>query len=121
LKALRVLRCLTHTYEDTLQWIEKKQDPVLSVANEASSTNKSIRGANSQTINYYILSLPATFDLYPQNFSKQFNQLTEQLNASNAIYIRDALLSISHKVPDQYFLKHYIEFIRSEHLSKLGE
>jgi len=121
LKALPVLRHLTHTYHDTLQWIETKQDSFLSVSNDASSSNNSGRGANIQTINHYILSLPATFDLFPQDLFKQFDRLTAELNASNAIYIRDAMLSISQKMTDEYFLKHYIEFIRNERFLKLGE
>jgi uncharacterized protein (DUF924 family) len=120
LKALRVLRRLSHTHHETLQWIEEKQDPFLSVASDTSSSNHSNRGANIQTINYYIISLSATFDLFPKNLFKQFDRLTAQLNASNAIFIRDAILSISQKVTDEYFLKHYLEFLRSEHLSKLG-
>ncbi|CAF4358385.1 unnamed protein product, partial [Adineta steineri] len=85
-----------------------------------SSTTKSIRAANIQTINYYILSLPATFDLIPQDLWKQFDRLKTQLNSSNATYIKDAFLSISRKMTDESFLKHYTEFIRSEHLGKLG-
>jgi predicted DNA-binding protein len=121
LKALRVLRPLSHTYYDTLQWIENKQEPFLSQTSDISSSNRSTRGANIQTINYYILSLPASFDLFPQELFQQFDRLKAQLNASNATYIREAIFSISQKVTDQYFLKHYIEFIHSEHFSKLGE
>jgi len=120
LKALRVLRRLTHTYQNTLQWIEQKQGSFLSVSSDTSLNNKPTRGANIQTINYYILSLPATFDLIPQDLFKQFDRLTTQLSASNAIYVKDALFCLSRKVTDQYFLEHYIEFIRSEHFSKLG-
>jgi hypothetical protein len=106
LRALRVLCRLTSTYQDTLQWIEKKQDPFLSVSGDTSN-NGSARGANIQTINHYILSLPAIYDLFPQNLFKQFDRLTAELNAS------DAILSISQKVTDEYFLKHCIEFFRN--------
>ncbi len=122
LKALRVLRRLTHTYQNTLQWIEQQQqqDSFLSIPNDSSSNNNSFRGATIQTINYYILSLSATFDLNSQDLFKQFNRLITKLNASNATYIRDALLCISQKLTDEYFLEHYIKFIQSEHFSKLG-
>ncbi len=107
---------MTYTYSNTLQWIEQKQDSFSSISND-----KSTRGANIQTINHYILLLPATFDLIPQDLFKQFDRLTTKLTASNAIYVRDALLCISQKVIDQVFFEHYIEFIRSEHFSKLGK
>lgn len=85
------------------------------------SDNKSVRGANIQIINYYILSLTATFDLFPQDLIKQFDRLKKELNASNATYIKDGIFSISQKVTDEYFLKHFIEFIQNEGFSKLGK
>ncbi|CAF2442483.1 unnamed protein product [Rotaria sp. Silwood2] len=120
LKALHVLSRLTHTYHYTLQWIEKNQNVFSSITIDTSSNNNSGRGANIQTINYYILSLPSMFDLFPQDLFKQFDLLKEKLNASNATYVRNATLSISKKVTDQYFLQHFIKFIHSEYFSKLG-
>ena len=116
LKALRVLRRLNHTYHGTLQWIEAKQG-----LSETRSSNCSARGANIQTINYYILSLPASFDLFPQELFKQFDRLKGLLNPSNAIYVKDALWNISQKTTDQYFLKYCIEFIQSKDFSKFGK
>ncbi|CAF3417336.1 unnamed protein product [Rotaria sp. Silwood1] len=120
LKALHILSRLTYTYHYTLEWIEKNQNIFSSITNDTSSSNNSGRGANIQVLHHYILSLPATFDLFPQDLYKQFDRLKEKLNASNATYVRNAMLSISQKVTDQYFLQHFIEFIHSEHLSKLG-
>ncbi|CAF1313648.1 unnamed protein product [Adineta steineri] len=121
LKAVRVLRRFSHMYQNTLELIEKNQDAfLLRTIDTTSTTIKSIRGANIQTINYYILSLPATFDLFPQDLWKQFDRLKTQLNSSNATYIKDAFLSISRKMTDESFLKHYIEFIRTEHFGKFG-
>ena len=120
LKALRVLRRFIHTYEKTLRWIEQKPDSNLTVSTDDSSNSKPIRGANIQTIKHYLPSLPARFDLIAQDLFKQFDQLLVQLNASNATYIHNALLCISQKVADQYFLEHYIAFIRSEHFTKIG-
>ncbi|CAF2403732.1 unnamed protein product [Rotaria sp. Silwood2] len=42
------------------------------------------------------------------------------LNASNAKFISDAMLSISRKISDEIFFKSYIEFIRHGQFQKLG-
>ncbi|CAF3787569.1 unnamed protein product [Rotaria sordida] len=120
LKSLHVLNRLSHTHHYTIEWIEKNENLFSSVVTNASSCNNAGRGANIQAINNYILSLPAIFDLSSQDLHKQFHRLKEKLNASNTTIIRNALLNISQKVTDQYFLQYFIEFIHSEHFSKLG-
>ncbi|CAF1367942.1 unnamed protein product [Rotaria sordida] len=67
-----------------------------------------------------ILCLPATFDLIPEILLKHFDLLKTKLNASNAKFISDAMLSISHKISDEIFLKSYLEFNRNEQFQKLG-
>lgn len=121
MKALRILRRLIHTHPKTLQWLEQKPDSFLSVSTDDSSNSKPTRGANIQTINHYIPSLPATFDLISQDLFKQFDQLLARLNASNATYIGNALLCISQKIADRDFLQHFIEFIQSERFTKIGK
>lgn len=121
MKALRVLRRFTYTYPIILRWIDEKSNCFLPESTDDLSENKPTRGANVETINRYIPSLPAMFDLPAQDFFKQFDQLITQLNASNAIYVTNALSCILQKIADQYFLQHYIEFIRSERFSKIGK
>jgi hypothetical protein len=121
LKSLRVLRRLTHTYNDTLEWLDKKQGSPLASKNPNESSSPHARGAAVQPLDDIIICLPATFDLTPQNLLKHFELLKTKLNASNAKYISDAMLSISRKISDEIFLKSYLEFIRNEQFQKLGK
>jgi len=121
LKSLRVLRRLTHTYNLTLEWIDKKQDSPLAVVNSKESKSSRTRGAGVQPLDDIIICLPATFDLTPQNLIKHLDLLKTKLNSSNAKYISDAMLSISRKIPDEIFLKQYLEFIRNEQFQKFGK
>jgi hypothetical protein len=120
LKSLRILRRLTHTYNFTLKWIETKQGSQLSVKNPDEGSRSS-RGAGAAPIDDIIICLPSTFDLTPQSLLKQFQSLKTQLKASNAKFISDAMLSISRKIPDEIFLKNYLELILSEQFGKLGK
>ncbi len=121
LKSLRVLRRLPHTYNQTLGWFEKKKDSQLASKNPNEATSSRTRGAAVQPLDDIIICLPATFDLTPENLLKHFELLKTKLNASNAKYISDAMLNISRKIPDEIFLKHYLEFIRNEQFQKLGK
>jgi hypothetical protein len=121
LKSLRILRRLTHTYNETLEWINKKEDSPSALKNPNESSSRRTRGAGVQPLDDIIICLPATFDLTPQNSLKHFELLKTKLNASNAKYISDAMLSISRKISDEIFLKHYLEFIRDEQFQKLGK
>ncbi|CAF1192166.1 unnamed protein product [Rotaria sordida] len=120
LKSLRVLRHLSHTYNETLEWLHKKQDSSLVVKNSNENTRGRNRGANAQSLDDIILCLPATFDLTPEYLLKQFDLLKTNLNASNVKFISDAMLNISRKISDEIFLKSYLEFIRNEQFQKLG-
>jgi len=121
LKSLRVLRRLTHTYNEVLQWLDKKQGSPLVLKNRNEDGGYHRRGAAVQPLDDIIICLPATFDLTPQNLLQHFQLLKTKLNASNAKYISDAMLSISRKIPDEIFLKGYLEFIRDEQFQKLGK
>ncbi len=110
---------MTHTYNETLLWLEKKQGSSLAV--KGNTDTKSSFGGDAQPLNDIIMCLPSTFDLTSQNLLKQFDLLTTIINASNAKFISQSMLSISHKIPDEIFLKHYLQFIRNEQFQKLGK
>ncbi|CAF1145573.1 unnamed protein product [Rotaria sp. Silwood1] len=120
LKSLRVLRSLSHTYNETLEWLHKKQDSPLVIKRSDESSRGRSRGATVQPLDDIILCLPATFDLKPETLLKHFDVLKTKLNASNAKFISDAMLSISRKISDEIFLKSYLEFIGNEQFQKLG-
>ncbi|CAF4677768.1 unnamed protein product, partial [Rotaria socialis] len=71
-------------------------------------------------LDHIIICLPATFDLTTQQLLKQFHFLKMKLNASNAKYISDAMLTISRRLPDKIFLKHYLDLVCNEQFQKLG-
>jgi hypothetical protein len=119
LKSLRILRRLTHTYNQTFQWINEKQGSPLTVKGDNSISRG--RGADAQSLDDIIICLPATLDLNSQSLIKHFHLLTRKLNSSNAKYISDALLSISRKISDQIFLKLYFDFVQNKEFEKLGK
>ncbi|CAF3289844.1 unnamed protein product [Rotaria sp. Silwood2] len=112
LKALRVLHHLTHTYNESLQWFDEKQKSSLSL--------KSNISADVEPLDPIIICLPITFDLTPQELLKQFHFLKIKLNASNAKYISDAMLTILRRLPEEIFLKHYLELVGDEQFQQLG-
>ncbi|CAF3971219.1 unnamed protein product [Adineta steineri] len=140
LKSLRVLHYLTHTSNESLQWLDQKQIAyglTKDHHHHQSTTNR--RGLQAITISCQsvelvkdntiknidpldniIICVPVTFDLNSQDLLKQFHILKIKLNASNAKYISDAMLTISRRIPADIFLQHYIELVRSEQLTKLG-
>ncbi|CAF4442774.1 unnamed protein product, partial [Adineta steineri] len=97
LATFRILRRLTHTYNITLEWIYKKQDSPLPVGNSTKKTVRN-RGAPTEPLDDILICLPSTFDLTPQLLIKHLDFLTTKLNASNAKYISDAMLTISRKI-----------------------
>ncbi|CAF4091004.1 unnamed protein product, partial [Adineta steineri] len=119
LATFRILRRLTHTYNITLEWIYKKQDSPLPVGNSTKRTVRN-RGAATEPLDDILICLPSTFDLTPQLLIKHLEFLTTKLNASNAKYISDAMLTISRKIPDEIFLEKYLDFIQNEQFQKLG-
>ncbi|CAF4099371.1 unnamed protein product [Adineta steineri] len=119
LATFRILRRLTHTYSITLEWIYKKQDSPLPVGNSTKRTVRN-RGAPTEPLDDILICLPSTFDLTPQLLIKHLEFLTTKLNASNAKYISDAMLTISRKIPDEIFLEKYLDFIQNEQFQKLG-
>ncbi|CAF1219378.1 unnamed protein product [Adineta steineri] len=119
LATFRILRRLTHTYNITLEWIYTKQDSPLPVGNSTKKTVRN-RGAPTEPLDDILICLPSTFDLTPQLLIKHLEFLTTKLNASNAKYISDAMLSISRKIPDEIFLEKYLDFIQNEQFQKLG-
>ncbi len=119
LKSLRVLRRLTYTYNQTLEWIDKKQDSPLSSKNPNEGSGRG-RGATVEVLDDILICLPSTFDLTSDILLKQFHFLTTKLNSTNAKYISDAFLNISRKISDQIFLTNYFEFIQNEQFQKLG-
>ncbi|CAF4467932.1 unnamed protein product [Rotaria sp. Silwood2] len=120
LKSLRILRSLSSTYNETLEWLQKNQDSQLVIKSSDENSRPRSRAAAIHPLDDIILCLPATFDLTPDNLLKHFDLLKTKLNASNAKFISDAMLSISIKISDESFLKSYLEFIRNEQFQKLG-
>ncbi|CAF1546615.1 unnamed protein product, partial [Adineta steineri] len=119
LATFRILRRLTHTYNITLEWIYKKQDSPLPIGNSTKKTVRN-RGAPTEPLDDILICLPSTFNLTPQSLIKHLEFLTTKLNASNAKYISDAMLSISRKISDEIFLEKYLDFIQNEQFQKLG-
>ncbi|CAF4130372.1 unnamed protein product [Rotaria sordida] len=120
LKSLRILRSLSSTYNETLEWLQKNQDSQLVIKSSDENSRPRSRIAIIHPLDDIILCLPATFDLTPENFLKHFDLLKTKLNASNAKFISNAMLSISIKISDEIFLKSYLEFIRNEQFQKFG-
>ncbi|CAF3309553.1 unnamed protein product [Rotaria socialis] len=120
LKSLRVLRRLSDTYNETVEWINKKQGSALTTNNTNETTSGRTRGAAVQPIDTIVLCLPARFDITSENLYKHLDLLKNNLNTSNAKFISDAILNISRKINDDIFLKFYIEFISDEKFPKLG-
>ena len=121
MKSLRVLRRFTHTYNQTLQWIEKKQDSLITVKTSSEGHSRRGRGVDAQPLDDIIICLPSTFDLTPDKLLQQFHFLKTRLNAANAKFISDAFLNISRKIPEQTFLTHYLQFVQQEQFPKLGK
>ncbi|CAF3902890.1 unnamed protein product [Rotaria sordida] len=112
LKALRILHHLTNTYNESLQWFNEKQTSSLLLKSNIST--------DIEPLDHVIICLPITFDLTPQDLLKQFHFLKMKLNPSNAKYISDAMLTISRRLPEEIFLKHYLELVGNEQFQKLG-
>ncbi|CAF4947375.1 unnamed protein product, partial [Rotaria socialis] len=106
LKSLRVLHRLTHTYDQSLRWLVVSQN---NISNDI------------DPLDHIIICLPVTLDLTTQQLLKQFHFLKMKLNASNAKYISDAMLTISRRLPDKIFLKHYLDLVCNEQFQKLGK
>ena len=121
LKSLSILRHLTNTSNETIQWINKKQTSEIVLKSSSKETGWRTRGASLQSLDDIVLCLPASFDLNQDNLLKHFDLLKTNLNASNAKYISDAMRTISRKINDEIFLKSYLEFIRNEQFQKLGK
>ncbi|CAF0890845.1 unnamed protein product [Adineta steineri] len=120
LASFRILRRLTHTYNITLEWFNEKQDSALSICNSTVTKTYRNRGAAAKPLDDIIICLPSTFDLAPQLLLQHFDLLLKKLNASNAKYVSDAILSISRRIPDEIFLEKYLDFIQNEQFQKLG-
>ncbi|CAF4051216.1 unnamed protein product [Adineta steineri] len=120
LASFRILRRLTHTYNITLEWFNEKQDSALSICNSTVTKTYRNRGAAAKPLDDIIICLPSTFDLTPQLLLQHFDLLLKKLNASNAKYVSDAILSISRRIPDEIFLEKYLDFIQNEQFQKLG-
>ena len=112
LKSLRVLYRLTHTYNQSLQWLEQKQNSPPSI--------ESTTGVNINPLDHIVICLPVRFDLTLQGFLKQLEFLMMKLNASNAKYISDTMRMISSRIPERIFLEEYLRFVQSEQFQKLG-
>lgn len=105
----------------TVEWIHKRHGSSESSLSTKTSRVHCIRGADAQSIDDILICLPASSDLSPGALIKEFELLKVQINASNAKFVSQAMLSISRKVPDQIFLKSYLDFVGSEQFSKLGK
>jgi hypothetical protein len=112
MKSIHLLRRLRHTYNQTLQWHDQQQ---------ASLTLKNTNTTYPLLFNDIMLCLPSYFDLTPSDLMKQFNCLKLILNASNAKYVSNGMMSISRKIPDEIFLKDYLQLIQNETFQKLGK
>ncbi|CAF4321370.1 unnamed protein product, partial [Adineta steineri] len=119
LASFRILRRLTHTYNITLEWFNQKQDSALSICNSTVTKTYRNRGAAAKPLDDIIICLPSTFDLTPQLLLQHFDLILKKLNASNAKYISDAILSVSRRIPDEIFLEKYLNFIQNEQFQKL--
>ena len=96
---------MTQTRNLSLQWFHQQQQINI--------------GTNP--LDPIIICLPVTFDLTPADLLQQFHYLAMTLNASNAKYVSDAMLTISRKLPADIFLQHYLEFVGREQFQKLGK
>ncbi|UJR08041.1 hypothetical protein I4U23_012318 [Adineta vaga] len=107
IKALRILHNFTHVFDESFRWFNEKQ-------------SSSIDSINIDPLEHILLCVPITFDLTFEDLVKQMNLLTMKINASNAKYISDAMLSILRRIPEEIFLTNYLQFIHSEQFQKLG-
>ncbi|CAM4750560.1 unnamed protein product [Rotaria magnacalcarata] len=112
LKSLRILHRLKHTYDQSLRWLDEKITSSLLSRNNINT--------DIDPLDHIIICLPVTFDLTTQQLLKQFHFLRMKLNASNAKYISDAMLTISRRLPDKIFLKHYLDLVCNEQFQTLG-
>ncbi|CAF4419226.1 unnamed protein product, partial [Adineta steineri] len=120
LASFRILPRLTHTYNITLEWINKRQHSTLPISNFVVEKTSRNRRATTKPIDDIIVCLPSTFDLTRQLLLQHFDLLLKKINASNAKYISDAILSVSRRIPDEIFLEKYLNFIQNEQFQKLG-
>lgn len=113
---------MTNSYSDTIQWIKNKYENS-TLERKISNENKSKqnRGADVQSLDDILLCLPATFDLNQINLVEYFHLLNNNINSSNSRYIKNAMRSILHKIPDEIFLNIYLDFINSEQFQKFGK
>ncbi|CAF4030110.1 unnamed protein product, partial [Adineta steineri] len=120
LASFRILPRLTHTYNITLEWINKRQHSTLPIDSSTGTKTSRNRDTTAQPLDDIIICLPSTFDLTRQLLLQHFDLLLTKLNASNATYISDAMLNISRRIPDEIFLEQYLDFIQNEQFQKLG-
>ncbi|CAF2145792.1 unnamed protein product [Rotaria magnacalcarata] len=120
LKLLRIFRRLTHTYNKTLEWFHAKFYSSSTVEEIEENPGPRTRYFVPKTFDKVIVCLPGTFDLDEESLLKQFHLLKTKLNASNAMFVADTMLSISRRINEELFLKSYLELLRDEQLPKLG-
>ncbi|CAF0890863.1 unnamed protein product [Adineta steineri] len=139
LVAFRILPRLTHTYNITLEWINKRQHSTLPISNFVVEKTSRNRRATAKPIDDIIVCLPSTFDLTRQLLLQHFDLLLKKLNASNAKYsitpvilqfdktlaynltiiliriaeskedLEDILQNLEQNLPDNYFEKTLID------------
>ncbi|CAF2126601.1 unnamed protein product [Rotaria magnacalcarata] len=120
LKLLRIFRRLTHTYNKTLEWFHAKFYSSSTVEEIEENPGLRTRYFVPKTFDKVIVCLPGTFALDEESLLKQFHLLKTKLNASNAMFVADTMLSISRRINEELFLKSYLELLRDEQLPKLG-
>ncbi|CAM4845478.1 unnamed protein product, partial [Rotaria magnacalcarata] len=120
LKLLRIFRRLTRTYNKTLEWFHAKFYSSSTVEEIEENPGPRTRYFVPKTFDKVIVCLPGTFDLDEESLLKQFHLLKTKLNASNAMFVADTMLSISRRINEELFLKSYLELLRDEQLPKLG-
>ncbi|CAF3513550.1 unnamed protein product [Rotaria socialis] len=120
LKLLRIFRRLTCTYNKTLECFHAKFYSSSTVEEIEENPGPRTRYFVPKTFDKVIVCLPGTFDLDEESLLKQFHLLKTKLNASNAMFVADTMLSISRRIDEELFLKSYLELLRDEQLPKLG-
>ncbi|CAF1164464.1 unnamed protein product [Adineta ricciae] len=106
-RALRALPRFTHVFHQSLQWFDEKQ-------------KTSFVSTTVDPLDHIIICVPIKFDLTFEDLCKQMTFFMSKINASNAKYISDAMVTILRRIPQKIFLKSYLEFIHSEHFQGLG-
>ena len=110
---MRVLRHFTHTSSQSLQWFSTEPTFPPTLKNHSTRT--------TAPLDHIIVCIPARFDLPSTELLEQLQSLTTKLSAANAKYISDAMLMILRRLPEEIFLKHHLDFVRSDQFQRLGK